>query len=104
MWQITPNLFSTPEMEQLYAQPRGGWEPAYHLYWPRVVWMLWQAMLGLWMSPRRCQEGASLQKKLKAHGFKQDERDPCLFVSEELDIFIGVRAWLWDQVTQRSCC
>ena len=28
--------------------------------------------------------------KLKEHGFVQDERDPCLFVNTEVDIYIGV--------------
>ena len=35
-------------------------------------------------SPRRWQE--HLSGKLKEHGFRQDERDPCLFVKTELDI------------------
>ena len=45
-------------------------------------------MLGLRTSPRLWQE--HLSKKLKEHGFIQDERDPCLFVNAELDICIGV--------------
>ena len=45
-------------------------------------------MLGLRTSPRRWQE--HLSKKLKEHGFIQDERDPCLFVNADLDICIGV--------------
>ena len=28
--------------------------------------------------------------KLKEHSFKQDERNPCLFVNEKLDFGIGV--------------
>ena len=45
-------------------------------------------MLGLRTSPRRWQE--RLSSKLKEHGFVQDERDPCLFVTTELDTCIGV--------------
>ena len=54
----------------------------------RAVWKVRKAMLGLRTSPRRWQEHRS--SKLKAHGFVQDERDPCLFVNAELEICIGV--------------
>ena len=54
----------------------------------RVVWRVRKAMLGLRKSPRRWQE--HLSGKLKEHGFVPDERDPCLWVNTELDIYIGV--------------
>ena len=53
-----------------------------------MVWKVRKAMLGLRTAPRRRQE--HLSSKLKEHGFVQDERDPCLFASTELDICIGV--------------
>ena len=54
----------------------------------RVVWKVRKAMLGLRTSPRRWQE--HLSRKLKEHGFVQDERHPRLFANTELDICIGV--------------
>ena len=68
------------EGEQLYAQPPEGWNPK--------ILTVRKAMLGLRTSKRRWQE--HLSGKLKEHGFVQDERDPCLFVSTELDNCIGV--------------
>ena len=76
------------EGEQLYVQPPEGWSPKLLQDVRRVVWRVRKAMLGLRTSPRRWQE--HLSKKLKEHGFIQDERDPCLFANAELDICIGV--------------
>ena len=72
---------------QVYAQP-DGWTQKLLLDGRRVVWKLRKAMLGLRTSPRRCQE--HLSNKLKEHGYRQDERDPCLYMNENLDVCTGV--------------
>ena len=74
--------------ELWYAQPPEGWTPKLLLDGRCAVWKVHKAMLGLRTSPRRCQE--HLSSKLKEHGFSQDERDPCLFMNEKLDVCIGV--------------
>ena len=75
------------EGEQLYAQPPEGWNPKILTDGRRVVWKVRKVRLGVRTSPRRWQE--HLSRKLKEHGFVQDERDPCLFANTELDICIG---------------
>ena len=76
------------EGEQLYAQPPEGWNPKILMDGRRVVWKVRKATLGLRTSPRRWQE--HLSSKLEEHDFVQDERDPCLYTTTELDICIGV--------------
>ena len=67
------------EGDRLYVQPPER-SPKLLQDGRRVVWKVRKAMLSLQTSPRRWQEDVS--KKLKEHGFIQDERDPCLFVCE----------------------
>ena len=74
--------------EQLYAQPPEGWNPKILMDGRRVVWKVRKAMLGLRTSPRRWH--THLSRKLREHGFVQDERDLRLFVNTGLDNCIGV--------------
>ena len=76
------------EGEQLYAQLPEGWNAQILTDGRRVVWRVRKAMLGLRTSRRRWQE--HLSGNFNEHGFVQNERDPCLFVNNELDICIGV--------------
>ena len=68
--------------EQVHAQP-DGWTPKLLLDGRRVVWKVRKAMLGLRTSPRR-------SNNLKEHVYRQDERDTCLYMNENLDVCIGV--------------
>ena len=75
--------------EQMYAQPPDGWAQKLSLDGRRVVRKVRKAMLGLRTSPRHWQEHLSI--KLKEHGYRQDGRDPCLYMNDNLDVCIGVR-------------
>ena len=91
LWQTTHQLSPALKSvigEQLYVQPPEGWTPKLLQDGRRVMWKVRKAVLGLRKSPRRWQE--HLSNKLKERGFIQDERDPCLFVNVEVDIFIKV--------------
>ena len=85
LWQTAHKLSSmlkSVKEIKLYVQPPEG-SPKLLQDGRRVVWKVRKAMLSLQTSPRRWQE--DLSKKLKEHGFIQDERDPCLFANTELD-------------------
>ena len=91
------------EGDGLYVQPPEG-SPKLLQDGRRVVWKVRKAMFSLQTSPRRWQE--DLSKKLKEHGFIQDERDilVCLRTRSWTSAsgFTWKTCWQWDPVNHRK--
>ena len=90
LWQITRKLLSPGKSATVNKCTRNLTGEYRNCCWTDDVWYgrCAKAMLGLRTSPRRWQEHLSI--KLKEHGYRQDERDPCLYMNENLDVCIGV--------------
>ena len=92
LWQTTHKLSSNAEVregEQLYVQTTGRVE-SQNCCKTADEWCGEYARPCSVFEHLRDVGRKHLSKKLKEHGFIQDERDPCLFVNAELDICIGV--------------